>query len=195
MALLEIAKQSAASVPNAPAGSVIAFVDSADDILKTKDETGIVRVQGPGLASSLATTGDPVDVDSGAAPSPGYVLVAVTGPVAPVATYQDPRVARVSQNARITSPTPQIGNFIAQAGRLHLVDITGGNSIVQMPVAAGKLDQVVGIKNYGLASGNTITINRAGADTLDDAVSYTLTFDREWVFLQSDGVSRWVVVG
>ncbi len=71
--------------------------------------------------------------------------------------------------------------------------VTSTPSTVTLPAATSCPGRIVTIVNIGT---NTTTIQRAGSDTIDDAVttSIQIVADREHVSLRSDGTSLWMVV-
>ncbi len=191
-ATITLVKTAAAGVANAPPGDMRIFADSADSIVKTKDEFGVVRPAITGLATDLATTGDSVIIDSGAAPSPSYVLVATAGPVSPVATWQEPRAAKLGSQVRQTAV--QTGVIPGTIGQLIRVDISGGNATVNLPTAVGMADQEIWVKVVTTAGGNTCTLTPLGLQTIDGAPSLILTTDYEWANLRSDN-ANWMQIG
>lgn len=186
-----LVKTAPGGVDNAPNGKIRVFANVNNSMLYTIDEFGTVRPNGVGLATDLATTGDPVVVDSGAAPSPGYVLRATAGPGSPVATWQALPPALPAFSAE------QTGAIVATADEFVQAEINiGGNATVALPTAAAAgADALIGVKVTSVAGGNTVTINTTGGDTTDGAASYVMSTDYEWIILKSDGVSEWRQVG
>lgn len=76
------------------------------------------------------------------------------------------------------------------------VDATGGNVTLTLPAASTAFGNAVGIQ-YVIKridnSGNTITIQRAGSDTIDGGTSVTLTTQWEVKELQGTSTSTWNV--
>ena len=77
----------------------------------------------------------------------------------------------------------------ANAG-LNLVDASGGNVTINLPTAAAAIGALFQFKRLD-ASANTVTINRAGGDTIDGATSLSLSSQYELKDMRSDGVSVW----
>jgi len=179
-------------VTNPPAGSLRLFADDADSIVKTKDENGVVRPAISGTATDLATTGDPVVIDSAGAPSPGHVLAATVGPANPVATWQNPRAAGVS--TPVVQTAIQTGVISASIDQLVRVNISGGSSTVNLPTAVGNTNREIWVKLVSAASGNTCTIDAAGVETIDGAATLVMNTDYEWANLRSDG-ANWMQIG
>lgn len=84
-----------------------------------------------------------------------------------------------------------------------LVDCTSGNVTVTLPTAASsKVDNSIdgGSDDLGLilkikridSSGNTVTIDGNGSETIDGSTTQTLGA-LEWMQIQSDGVDWWVI--
>jgi hypothetical protein len=77
----------------------------------------------------------------------------------------------------------------ANAGLL-LIDASAGNVILNMPAASAAVGAVFQFKRVD-ASTNTVTINRAGSDTIDGALLLSLVAQYEFDEIRSDGVSAW----
>jgi hypothetical protein len=197
MGVYLIKKQSAASVPTPPADQIALFVDSADDVLKTKDSSDVVRPSGVGTATELATVADPVAVDGGGEPNIGDLLVA-TNDTPPESEWSDPMVVVLSP---VRQTAIKSGIIPAVIGELIRVDLTGGDATISLPaIAPTNQDREIWVKIRGAASGNTCTVNPDGTDEIDGAANYILDTDDEWVKLRSDGAdpggpSQWLQVG
>jgi len=76
--------------------------------------------------------------------------------------------------------------------RFLLVDTTGGAVVVTLPLAADMEPHLVGIKKTIAA--NTVTINRAGSDTIDGLTSKVLTAQYEVLLMISDKAAAWHVL-
>lgn len=183
--MITLQAQTAGSVTIPAAGYQKLFLDIADGILKTKDSSDTVRAFGVGTATDLATTGDPIVIDAGAAPEVGWVLVATAGPVSPIATWQSPGASGV--NAPYLQTAVQTGSFSATWGTLVRVDITGGDAVISLATAVGATNQQLGVKIIGAASGNSVTINPFGGQTIDGAADFVMNTDNETLVLRSDG--------
>ena len=183
-----LVKTAPGGVSNAPAGKIRVFANVNNSMLYTIDEFGAVRPNGVGLATDLATTGDPVNIDSAGAPQPGWVLTATAGPSSPIAIWQP--------NTSVTVVAEQTGAIgVVALGDLILVEISaGGNATLTLPDAAGGLNEEIWVKMTSVANSNTITITPDAGDTIDGAATYVLTTDHEWVKLRSDG-TNWMQVG
>jgi len=57
MSLFNIVQVTAGSVPTAPTGTYIVFLDSADGILKKKDDAGVVTAASPGEVNTASNVG------------------------------------------------------------------------------------------------------------------------------------------
>jgi hypothetical protein len=76
------------------------------------------------------------------------------------------------------------------------IDATSGNVTITLPAASTAFGSTVGIHYIFKRidnSGNTITISRAGSDTIDGGTSITLTAQYEVKELQCSSTSTWDV--
>jgi len=78
---------------------------------------------------------------------------------------------------------------IADCG-LILVDATAGNVVINLPAANALAAAPFTFIRID-ATANTVTINRAGTDTINGGVNYQLQQQYESVTIQADGVSAW----
>jgi len=97
------------------------------------------------------------------------------------------KLISITSNYTITSSDYQI-----------LVDATGGNITLNLPAVSSVYDATLGVGIiYSIkrmdASGNTITVQRAGSDTIDGATSFTLTTQYQSKSIQAGPVSSWYV--
>jgi hypothetical protein len=182
--LLSIKKQSAVSVSIPATDHLNLFIDSFDDILKTKDNSGIVRPSGVGTADELATTGAPVDVSASPPPVAGNVLTA-TSPT--TAVWQ--AVASVHQTAIQVGPV----TYGASIGDLVRANVSAGTVTVNLPTAVGNVDREIWIKLVSVATFACV-VNCVGAETIDGSGAVSLTTDGEWLILRSDG-ANWMQMG
>lgn len=67
MARFEIANQAAAAIVTPPTGNTAMFIDSADKLLKTKDDAGVVTNYGAPGTAITSLTGDVTASGPGAA--------------------------------------------------------------------------------------------------------------------------------
>jgi hypothetical protein len=85
-------------------------------------------------------------------------------------------------------------DYTLQGGeQLLAVTSTGAPRALTLPLAASvplSLPLVVKDEGGGAAT-NNITVNRAGADTIDGATSKVINTNYGFVRLYSDGVSKW----
>ncbi len=77
----------------------------------------------------------------------------------------------------------------ANAG-LVLVDATAGNVIINLPACSAAVGALFQFKRID-ASANTVTINRASADTIDGFTSQTLVGQFDFLEMRGDGISAW----
>ena len=179
-------------VANAPNGKIRVFANVNNSLLYTIDEAGVIRPNGVGTATELATNGgDPVIIDSdGTPPNIGDILIAIVGPSNPRASWQ-PNPGSVQIVAEQVGPLALAAITTTQ---LILVDISGGSATGTLPDAAGELDKEIWVKVTSVASGNNCTLTPDAGDTIDGAATYVLDTDYEWVKLRSDN-TNWIQVG
>jgi len=184
MGAITLKKQSAVSVELPQTDQLRLFVDSADDILKTKDSSGTVRPSGVGTADELATTGSPVDVSASAPPIAGDVLTA-TSPTA--AIWQASGIG--TQTAIQVGPT----TYAAVIGDFVRINVAAGAVLVNLPTAVGNACKEITVKLVSVAT-YVCTVDGLGSQTIDGALVATLSTDYEWIVLRSDG-ANWMQVG
>lgn len=178
-------EQSSVSVTIPQPGLHRVFVDSADQIIKTKNSLGVVRPFGVGTASELGTTGAPVNVDASAPPNPGDLLVAQT-PTS--AIWQPPPPSGYDVVALQTGP----GSYSAAVNEFVPVDVSGGAFTVNLPAGHVAGDKIM-VKLAGTAT-NNVTVDADGAETIDGAATYLLTTNDESAEFLSNG-TNWYWVG
>ena len=77
-----------------------------------------------------------------------------------------------------------------------LADLTSGSLTVTLPSAAGvPAGRRMTVKRVDATGGRTMTIARAGSDTIDGATSKASAESYAAYTLESDGVSMWLVIG
>lgn len=79
----------------------------------------------------------------------------------------------------------------ANAGLL-LIDATAGNVILNLPAASAAVGAVFQFKRLD-STANTVTVNRAGSDTIDGSTSFTLNSQFDYQEIRADGTSAWRV--
>lgn len=72
-------------------------------------------------------------------------------------------------------------------------DATSAGITVTLP-AASTTDKKFLVKKID-SSGNTVTITRAGSDTIEGSNTVVLSAQYQWLVIQSDGTATWKVVG
>ena len=149
--------------------------------------TGSTGPAGPntiGTATDYGTLSDP------AAGTAGFRTLGTGGQQA--AAGNDARIAAAA--ARLTPTGTKTAAYTAAVNELAVGDDTAGSFTITLPsAAAAGAGAVVGVRKK-LGSGNTITISRAGTDTIGGAAGTTvqLKLVDQTTILQSDGVSNWV---
>ncbi len=108
----------------------------------------------------------------------------------------------MSYTPPITAFVNSSGVFTALARTSHYVDTSGGVATVTLPAADALSDgEIIEFIDNGSAATNNITINRAGADTIESErdggaqTSFVISADNQVVVFRSDGVSKWIAVG
>lgn len=79
---------------------------------------------------------------------------------------------------------------VASGIDLVLVDATAGAVTVTLPSASTKRRLTVKKTD---ASGNAVTLDGAGSETIDGATTHAMTTQYESATVQSDGASWWIV--
>jgi len=190
--LVTLKKQSAVSVPLPATDHLNLFVDSSDDILKTKDSSGTVRPSGVGIADELATTGAPVDVSASIPPPAPNALLTADSPTE--VSWKDPSTLNL-WGSPVRQTAIQVGpvTYDADIGDFVLADVSSGAVIINLPSASGNTNWEVWVKLVTVAT-FTSTVNCAGVETIDDNSSATLDTDYEWLKIRSNG-TNWMQVG
>jgi hypothetical protein len=81
---------------------------------------------------------------------------------------------------------------ITTADRTILANASGGAFVITLPTAVGNTGLVFTVKKID-ATANVVTLDGAGAETIDGAANYALTVQYESVDVVSDGVG-WNIV-
>jgi len=185
MAIVTITPQSAVSVPPPAPGDLTLFVDSADSILKTKDSGDVVRPSGVGTADELATMGSPVDVSG--SPSPPIAGNYALETTSDVTAEWRPRTLPYVQTAVQVGPS-----FSAALNDLVRADVSAAVLTINLPTAALHTREIM-VKLVTVAT-FACTVDAAGAETIDGALTLVMSTDFEWAILKSDG-ANWMQVG
>jgi hypothetical protein len=72
------------------------------------------------------------------------------------------------------------------------VDATGGAKVITLPTAIGIVGRVYVIRRVN-SGGNAVTVDGAGAETINGAATYALTAQYQTVSIMSDG-TNWMIV-
>lgn len=190
-----VRKATAGNVPTPGTDLVTFFVDAADSLLKYKDELDVVRVAGPGLATSLVTsdTPNPAAVD-GTVPVAGDVLIADN---ATQLSYGSPSLLPGVVVLDNNGATPRTAPFSAALGTMYVCSVAGGGFTVSLPPAnAASVNREIWFKLVGSNGGNSLTLDPDAAETVDvSEPSLVLSLDRKWAKLRSDGNGNWLQIG
>ena len=181
-----------ADVDTPVAGEFSFFVNTlvAGRPISYKDSLDAVRPFAPDQASMLLTADlpNPIVVD-GTTPVADAFLIASSPTVASWAV--PPGFMRMDTAA------VKVAGFTAVAHKWYRCNINGGAFTAGLPLAASvPVDTAVSFKLVSESNGNLLTVDAAGADTIDNFVVPLPTVDigasdGEWAVFRSDGVSIW----
>lgn len=190
-ALITLASMALGDVPTPDPGEFTFFVDTSDGLAKYKDAIAVVRILGPGVASSLLT-----------ADTPNPMLTDGTTPLADQALLADSPTqgswAYIPGFLKI-DPAVETGNFVMVGRKLKIANIVGGSLFASLPLANSlPVDTICGVKLEREAGGNTLTVQRQGADTIDKyttpKTTEPFTADGAVAYFRTDGSSIWYIV-
>lgn len=207
-AIFALEKTPEASIPNADPGEVNLFVDQADSIQKTKDESGVVRISDPSVSTDLLNgTATLTELDSDPEPTAAGQVLATSSVGAPTvgphfAGFQDPRAAGISNSVRIINAVNDSGaNTNAVIDELVLMDpgTFAADQTVTLPgVGAGQINREIWIKITGAVGGFKVSVVAAISTEIDGLANgdpdLDLTTDRQWMKLFGTGTG-WLIVG
>lgn len=95
----------------------------------------------------------------------------------------------MSSNVLQASASVAIGPGIGTV----LADATGGAITITLPLAVNSADRQISVKKTD-ASGNAVTLDGNGAETIDGAAGYALPAQNNFVTVLCDGIN-WQVIG
>jgi len=201
-AIVSLVKTPAASIPNAAAGKVNQFVDTADSIQKTKDEGGVVRLSSPQVATDLQSASEVTELDSDADPTAVGQVMALSSVGPPHnAGFKDPRVALVSTTTQQLNPaiTADLNPAaIDELVRVDLVTAAADVTVTLPAVDASQKDREIWVKIIGIAGAFKVTVAANISLQIDGLANgdpdLDLTTDRQWMKLRGTG-SGWLIVG
>lgn len=81
--------------------------------------------------------------------------------------------------------------YTAVANDFVVADTTAGSFIITLPAAAANANAIIDVKNIGSA-GNTLTVDGNGAETIDGALTFTMTAQYQSVTVICDGTQWWI---
>lgn len=182
----------------------------------TNNQIDISKCQGveiTGCSFSNNGTGAGTDANIAVGSTGGTTELVVTGcrffggtPVQPVREFSvgGTIIGRYDSNqnftgATIVSPFSIVNNWntrsitttpvtLDETHRTALVDATGGARVVNLPTAASGIYRKYTVKKID-ASANTVTVDAAGAETIDGALTVVFTLQWERITIQSDGTA------
>lgn len=103
----------------------------------------------------------------------------------------------ILETALTCRPIPVTAAHTITIGAFFPCDATGGAFAITLPLAGAldELSRILIIKKTD-ASGNAVTVTRAGSDTIDGATTYALSAQYDTVVLIDDeGGGAWHVMG
>lgn len=103
--------------------------------------------------------------------------------------YHISKTAGIHEAVTLTSGTHTVDNSMM----LILCDCSSGNITLNLPTSARRDSREFIIKKID-GTANTVTVNRAGSDTIDGATSFTLTTQYQGHGIMGDGVTGWHIV-
>lgn len=153
-------------------GNTLSSTDTNGDLILAPDGTGDLVLDGVNWPQADGATGTRLQTDGAGQTS-----------------WVDPKVE--ANTVVAATPYAQLAT-----DNILLDDYTGtGASVINLIAAATFGTKYLTIKDSGGNAGtNNITINRAGADTIDGATSLTLSTNYAVTVLYSDGVDTWHVI-
>lgn len=178
------------AAPVLSAGASIS--DGQDIVLGTTNGTRF----GTSTSQKIGFFGTTAVVQQAAATDLGTTLSNL-GLRASGATYGISTTGTVAASGAFRSaPTTRTGNvtLTTTSPFTELGDATSGAITITLPAANSSNGQFFFIKKID-SSANSVTVSRAGSDTIDGATSFTLATQYKYVILQNDNVSKWNVWG
>ena len=103
------------------------------------------------------------------------------------------KILEAALKAGLEVPTAKTAAYTATTGDdVIQADVTSAGFTVTLPAASVQRGHVIRIKKID-SSGNTLTVARAGSDTIDGATSVTTTTQWVgWTFI-ADGGTQWLI--
>ncbi len=101
-------------------------------------------------------------------------------------------LAGLVSDGRVSVRSLSASGFAAAGDFLLTIDATSGAVTVTLPVAAESLGAHIVVKKID-ASGNAVTVDAAGAETIDGAANKVLAAQYDAVTVICDGSEWWVV--
>lgn len=102
--------------------------------------------------------------------------------------WNEPHVIGWTALSTNTTLTTAHDGILATAG--------AGGITLTLPAASARAGLTYFIKRPSSDTGaGSVVINRAGSDTIDGQTSYTLSNQRQYVKLSSDGTATWQIIG
>ena len=94
----------------------------------------------------------------------------------------------------LTPTAVKTSAYTCAGGELVLFDPSGGAFATTLPAASANAGKRIAFKNT-TTSTTSMTVTRAGSDTIDGATTSAMTTSRGKLILISDGVATWHVIG
>lgn len=177
-----------------------AIANTAEGRLRHQGYHPSVIVEGAVVAGQFLRTSTTAGAaeDAGVTPTAGTFGIALTTAAGPgagtVAAYLFGTIGGVSDHG------PEILLIVAKSGAytltaedgLVIADASGGTFTLTLPTAVGITGRVYRVKKID-ATANVVTVDANGAETIDGAVTATLTIQYEAITVVSDGTEWWVL--
>lgn len=103
------------------------------------------------------------------------------------------QISLTAYNWTLQSVTKTSDYTVTISDRLVYADTTSGNIVLTLP-AANAVNANTVFSAVKTAAGNTLTVQRAGADTVNGGTNTTATALNARIDVISDGVSAWVTI-
>lgn len=202
---LEMVMLPAASVPTASPGEHNLFVDSADGLVKTKDENGIVTNQAGSSANELNNaSANPVILNAGAEPTAVDMVLATTTIGPPhAAAFVSPRARKMASTVLQSAIVDAAANKNAAIDEMCRMDpgTFGGDQTVTLPAPSlAFADREIYVKVVGDPLGNTVSVVAQASGQIDGLANGDLALDLttygQWMILRGNlEGTGWHIVG
>lgn len=116
-------------------------------------------------------------------------------PDAPSVTILNRALQRLfAGNMKVLTHVGSPHTLAADDAGLVQINAAGGNVVVNLPAASALAGLTYRLRRVDTAAGNTVTINRSGANTIDEGATSITLSSKATRSIQSDGETAWVSV-